>query len=193
MTVLQGETIAVAEVLSARIDTRRLWPLRHGSDISRERKTSLALLKTHCHMRLLLGQVLPASVAQRNPEIVGSDQGHLRLIGTLRKHAADRGEGNARDRAGDACAGGSGKEKFVVLTAVQGRFQRVGQEPGQRVDGHGGFRDLGMEAGAGAKVGEISGQAIAKVDGGGRERAEASALGEPRLGEKVGVAGCGFP
>ena len=92
-----------------------------------------------------------------------------------------------RDRyAGDAArqAGGrrGGEEQFVVFAAVEGLRQGCG-----RVDGQGGCIDFGGYAGLLAEVGEIGGEAVAEVDGGGGQRAarEPETLSDAGLGEEV--------
>ena len=70
--------------------------------------------------------------------------------------------GNAGDGAGLTGGGRSGEEQFVILAAVQSLVESC-----CRVDGQQSRIDLGGHAGFFAEMGEIGGEAVAQVDGGG--------------------------
>jgi hypothetical protein len=98
------------------------------------------------------------------------------------KDAADWGDGNAGYSTGDAGCVWGGEEEFVVFSAVEGLGNGCG-----RVDGEGCGLDLGGYTGLFAEVGEIGGEAVTEVDGGGGQAVadEPEALGDAGLGVEV--------
>ena len=100
--------------------------------------------------------------------------------GSPGEDAADPGDGNAGDFAGQAGSGWSGKEKFVVFAAVEGLGEGCGG-----VDGQGCGIDLGGYAGFLAEVGKIGGEAVAEVEGGGGQ----AVARQPQALTRCGAAG----
>ena len=129
-------------------------------------------------------------------EAVGTGHdGHLRPVFAGGEDAADLGDGDAGDGAGDFGGGGGGEEELVVFAAVEqgGDLGAVVEGDCERVQREGCEVEFGRDVGGGAEVGEVGGEAVAEVDAGGGEVAaeEGLADGEARLGEEVGVVVCG--
>ncbi len=84
--------------------------------------------------------------------------------------------------AGHAGSRRSGEEQFVVFAAVESLGEGCG-----RVNGQGGRIDFGGDAGLLAQVGEIGGEAVAEVDGGGGHGVarQPQTLSDAGLREKV--------
>ena len=76
--------------------------------------------------------------------------------------AADSGDGDAGDGAGQACADGRCEEQFVVFAAVESLGEGC-----CRVDGQQGRIDLGGDVGLLAEMSKVGGEAVAQVEGGG--------------------------
>jgi hypothetical protein len=135
--------------------------------------------------------VLPALGWQWMAAACGVDERELGLPGAARDQAADAGEANSGEGARDGCAGPGGEEKFVVFAAMKRGVEAgwaVGkQRAGAVVDGDGGGVELGGDAGSGAEVGEVGGETIAEVDGGGGEPVaqELPTEAKPGLREEV--------
>ena len=110
-------------------------------------------------------------------------------------------DGHAQDGARNFRGGRDGEEQFVVFAAVKGqvegrrRIRRAAaaalQFEGQGVDGQRGFIERGGQARGAADMGEVGGKAVADVDHGGRQGAEALAGGQARLGIEVRMTGFG--
>ena len=95
------------------------------------------------------------------------------------KNAADAGDGNSGDGPGDMRAGRGGKQELVIFAAIEGLGQGGGgmeREPGGVY--------LSGDARFLAEMGEIGGEAVAQVNGGGGKSAslEKEALGQAWLG-----------
>ena len=127
------------------------------------------------------GEVFPALRLERLAAFSGTQRNGRTGFGSA-KNAADAGDGNSGDGAGDMCAGRGGKEELVIFAAMKG----LGQGGGGMEREPGGV-DLGGDARFLAEVGEIGGEAVAQVDGGGGKAAslEKEALGEARLGVEM--------
>ncbi len=91
---------------------------------------------------------------------------------------------NAFDARGDAGGGRRGEEQLVVFSAVENLSGCRG-----RGEGQGGSVKLRGDAGFGAEMGEIGGEAVAQVDGGSGQTVarEPKALREARRGKKMPV------
>ena len=93
---------------------------------------------------------------------LGGEERYGRPAGAELCNAADSDDGNAGDLARNAGLGGGGKEEFVVFSAMEGLShgcaRMVGKQSGI---------DLGGYSGLLAEVGEVGGEAVAEVDGGG--------------------------
>ena len=104
--------------------------------------------------------MLPALRFERLGALRGEER-HGGLAGAQLCDAADSGDGDAGDRAGQANLRGGGEQKFVVFSAVEGLGQGCGA-----VDGKLSGVDLGGYARLPAEMGQIGGEAVAQVNGG---------------------------
>src|ERR1035441_2912246 len=130
---------------------------------------------------LALREVLPAL----RVEGLGALRGEKRYggpAGAESRDAADSGDGKAGDLAWQAGLRGGGKEEFIVFSAVEGLGQGCAGMNGKQSGIH-----LGGYSGLLAEVGEVGGEAVAEVDGGGGQTVpyEPEALIDAGLGVKV--------
>jgi hypothetical protein len=91
-----------------------------------------------------------------------SEQRNCGLAGAGLHDAADSGDGNPGDLSGQAGRGRGSEEEFVVFPAVEGLGEGCGG-----MDGDQSRIDLGGYTGLLAEVGQVGGEAVAQVDGGG--------------------------
>jgi len=133
------------------------------------------------HTVMALCEVLPA-LGVEGLGALGGEERYGRLAGAESRDAADSGDGDAGDLAGQAGLGGGGKEEFVVFSAMEGLGQGCAG-----MDGKQSGIDLGGYSGLLAEVGEVGGEAVAEVDGGGSQTVpdEPEALIDTGLGAKV--------
>ncbi len=128
-----------------------------------------------------LGEMLPSARFERLRALWGN-QCHRRPACAGSQNAADASHWDAGDGAGQAGGGWSGEEQFVVLASVEGLSQICSQTKRQerRID-------LGGHAGFLAEMSQISGEAIAQVEGGGCQAMalQPKSLGNARLGIEV--------
>jgi len=110
------------------------------------------------------------------------EQRNCGLAGTELHDAADSGDGNPGDLSGQAGCGRGSEEEFVVFPAVKGLGEGCGG-----MDGDESRIDLGGYTGLLAEVGQVSGEAVAKIDGGGSSAVlqKPKALPDAGLGVKV--------
>ncbi len=135
--------------------------------------------------------MLPSSRDDGNPSAVGCIEQDQRLFAGALAQDADAMDRHAEERAPDFCAWRGCEEKLVVLASVESESERLFARGGtkrKRVDGQRGFLKSCGEAGFFAEVGEVGGEAVADVDHGVGERAQAAALGEARLGVEMRMA-----
>jgi hypothetical protein len=100
-------------------------------------------------------------------------KGDAWLVGSIGKECSDSGDGYPGDAAREASGGGRGEEEFVVFASVECGVKSLigGEAAGERMERDRGGVDLGSEARRFAEVGEVGGEAVADVDGGGGETA----------------------
>jgi len=125
-----------------------------------------------------------------------AEEGHLRLVLLGFDDAADAGDGDVGNGAGDFGGGAGGKKELVVFAAVEegGDLGAVVEGGGEGVERELGEVELGGNVGGGAEVGEVGGEAVAEIDAGCSEAAAEQGLadGEARLGEEVGMIADGL-
>jgi len=111
------------------------------------------------------------------------DQGDLRPACAAREDAPDGRDGEFGYGTGEAGGVGSGEEEFVIFSAVEGLLNGCAA-----VDGKGGGVNFSSDAGLLAEVGQVSGEAVAEVEGSRGESAsgEPESLGDARLGIEMG-------
>ncbi len=113
------------------------------------------------------GEVLPAAGGEWGAATGGVDE----RDGLSAGERADARDADARNGARKAQGGRSGEEQLVVLATVQGEGEWVGSLRGKRMNRQRGGFNLRADAGFAAEVGEVGGEAVAEVDGGGGEAA----------------------
>ena len=129
------------------------------------------------------GEVLPAMWLEGFRAGLGQ-QGGLWPARMRGQNLANFMDGNTGDFARQLCRGGCGEEELVVFSAVE---DLIGCREGD--EGQSSGVELGGDAGLSAEVGEVGGEAVAQVDGGGGHRIarEPKALSYAWRGKKMPV------